>query len=139
MRAVTGTVTPAAPLAMVNMDNFATAVLGVQVHTFGGSTYTLQHSFDDPNDLVSPVDVADMRWQTSLLPPGVAMGNVNASFTIMATPLWFRLMLVSGAMVKATFLQVGEHSHSNITQGPFAPPLMGESAREGSNYAALRK
>jgi hypothetical protein len=140
MRPVTATVFPGQLQAMVNMDNYATAVLGVQLVVAGGSTYVLQHSFDDPCDLISPVPVAQMRWQASLMPPGVVLGNVSVSFAIMATPLWFRLILSTGnGPVRATFLQVGEHSHSNISSGIFAPPKLADELVPGSNYGAMAK
>lgn len=141
MRPISATVTSSNVQAMVRMDDYATAVLGVQiVVSDGATTYSLQHSFDDPNDLISPVPVAQMSWQTGLLPPNVAVGNVSASFQMMASPLWFRLRWASGlGSVRATFLQVGEHSHSNISSGPFAPPKLADEGAPGSNFAAMVK
>ena len=91
MRAITATVTPAAPTAMVRMDNFATAVLGGAIAVLGGAAFTLQHSCDDPNDLVSPVALGSMFWDTSLLPTAAQGGSANVTFEIMASPLWFLL------------------------------------------------
>jgi hypothetical protein len=144
MRAITvslvpGTVTQRT--AYINMDNYATAVLGVQVVCSGGANFWLAHSFDDPNDLVNPVPLANMFWDNSLLPPSVDVSNMSVSFAIMATPLWFRLAMTNNVgAIRATFLQVGEHSHSNISQGPFAPPILGAASMgEGSNYGAMAK
>jgi hypothetical protein len=140
MRAITATVTPAQPTAMVRMDNYATAVLGGAVVCSGGGAFTLQHSSDDPNDLVNPVPFGSMFWDDSLLPAAAQAGSVSVSFQIMASPLWFLLTLTGGVgSVRATFLQVGEHSHSNITSGPFAAPHVSESDRPGSNYGAMIK
>jgi hypothetical protein len=140
MRAITASVTPAAPQAMVRLDNYATAVLGGQVVVSGGAEFALVHSCDDPCDLVSPVPVANMFWDDSLVPPAIQAGDVSGSFQVMACPLYFRLTLTNGVgAARATFLQVGEHSHSNITQGPFAPPRVAGEGVEGSNYGAMPK
>jgi hypothetical protein len=140
MRAITATVTPAAPTAMVRMDNYATAVLGGAIVCSGGGAFTLFHSSDDPCDLVNPVPVGSMFWDNSLLPTAAKSGSVSTSFQIMASPLWFQLNLTGGAgSVRATFLQVGEHSHSNITQGPFAPPHLASEGAPGTNFGAMGK
>jgi hypothetical protein len=101
MRPITATVTSASPSAMVRLDDYATAVLGGQVVCSGGASFVLQHSFDDPNDLVSPVPLASMFWDDSLLPPPAQSGSVSVSFQIMAAPLWMRLTL--GASVPTVF------------------------------------
>ena len=137
MRAITAVATPAAPTAMVRLDNFATAVLGAAIVCSGGGAFTLFHSCDDPCDLVSPVPVGSMFWDNSLLPLAAQSGSANISFQIMTSPLWMRLTLTGGVgAVRATFLQVGEHSHSNISSGKWAPPKLAaeEEVREGSNF-----
>jgi hypothetical protein len=140
MRAITANVTPSAPTAMVRLDNFATAVLGCAIVCSGGGAFTLTHSCDDPNDLVSPVPVGSIFWDNSLLPLAAQAGSANVSFQIMASPLWFKLTLTGGVgAVRATFLQVGEHSHSNISSGPFAPPHLAGAGVEGSNFGAMVK
>jgi hypothetical protein len=144
MRAITATVTPGSAnlQAMIRMDNYATAVLGGQIVALGGASYTLNHSCDDPCDLVSPVPLNSMWWDNSLLPLALqGIVTVSGSFKIMACPLWFRLVLVNGqGSVRVTLLQVGEHSHSNITQGPFAPAgAVDDGVPEGSNFRAMGK
>ena len=99
MRAITATVTPASPTALVRMDNYATAVLGGAVVCSGGGSFTLQHSCDDPCDLVNPVPVGSMAWDNSLLPPAAQSGSANVSFQIMASPLWFQLNLTAATSV----------------------------------------
>lgn len=139
MRAITATVTPSATQAMVRLDNYATAVLGGAIVCSGGGAFTLQHSNDDPCDLVNPVPLGSMAWDNSLLPAGAQSGSTSMSFQIMASPLWFQLNLTNGVgSVRATFLQVGEHSHSNISKGPFAPGSLAELV-PGSNFAAMPK
>jgi hypothetical protein len=140
MRAISATATPAANEKWVRMDNFATAVVGGQIVVAGGAAFMLQHAFEDPNDLIDAVPVSQMRWDNSLLPVAAQVGNTSVSFQIMASPLYFRLILTNGVgSVRATFLQVGEHSHSNITQGPFAPPRVAGEGTPGSNYGAFAK
>jgi hypothetical protein len=122
------------------MDNYATAVLGGQIVCSGGAGFTLFHSHQDPNDLVSPVPLGSMAWDNSLLPPAAQAGTASVSFQIMASPLYFQLNLTGGVgSVRATFLQVGEHSHSNISGGPYAPPRLMEAMKPGSNYGAFPK
>lgn len=141
MRAITATVTPASPTAMVRLDNYATAVLAGTIFVAGGAAFSTFHSNDDPNDLVSPVPQGSMAWQNSLLPSAAQSGSADISFMCMAAPLWFQFNLTNGVgSARLTLLQVGTHSHSNITQGPFAPPHMApEDMRPGSNYGAMIK
>jgi hypothetical protein len=140
MRAISATATPANNTVLVRMDNYATAVVGAAIVVSGGGQFLLDYSFDDPNDLVSPVPVAQMTWDRTLLPPAAQMGTANVSFQMMACPLYFRLTLGLGVgSVRGTFLQVGEHSHSNISSGPFAPPRVAGEGVEGSNYGAMVK
>ena len=74
MRAITATVSPANPQAIVRLDDFATAVVGVQIVASGGAQFTLSHSSDDPNDLVNPIVVAPVApaWTPANLPGLVA-------------------------------------------------------------------
>lgn len=137
MRAITATVTPAATSALVRLDDYATAVLGGAIVCAGGAAFTLQHSSDDPNDLVNPVPVGSMAWDNSLLPSGAQSGTANITFAVRATPIWFKLTLTNAqGSVRATFLQVGEHSHSNVPFGPFAPPHLAGRGGNGSNWDA---
>jgi hypothetical protein len=141
VRPITARVTPANPQAIVRLDNYATAVLGGAIVCLGGAGFTLFHSHDDPNDLVSPVPLGSMSWQNTLLPAAVQAGTASVSFQIMSAPLYFQLNLTGGVgSVRATFLQVGEHSHSNISKGPFAPPkTVDHDLAPGSNYGAMIK
>lgn len=138
MRAITATVAPGATQALIRMDNYATAVLGGAIVCSGGGAFSLFHSHDDPNDLVNPVPVGSMFWDNSLLPTAAKSGSASVSFQIMACPLYFQLNLTGGVgSVRATFLQVGEHSHSNISKGPFAPPKTGDDGLQGTNFGAM--
>jgi hypothetical protein len=140
MRAVTATVTSASPTAMVRTDNFATAVLAGAIFVSGGAAFALTHSSDDPCDLVNPVPLANMAFDNSLLPLAAQSGAASVTFQVMASPLWFQLKLTNGVgSVRATFLQVGTHSHSNISKGPFAPPKLAGEGTPGTNFGAMVK
>lgn len=144
MRAISRTVTPGTGNSQkfVRLDDFATAVLAGTVVVSGGAQFSLFHSFDDPNDLVNPTPVNSMFWDNSLLPTAAKGGTANVTFQIKTCPLYFVVTLMNGVgSARATFLQVGEHSHSNISSGPFAPPMMAdmEDIPAGSNFSAMAK
>ena len=92
-----GTVSAPFVSRMIRMDEWANEAVGVQVAIAGAATFTIQHSFDDPNDLISPVPVAAMFWDSSLIPPGGLQGTVGTSFSIPTSPLWMRLVLNSAS------------------------------------------
>lgn len=101
MRPITRTVGPNAapgtPSSMIRLDEWADAPLGIQVSVQGTVTFAVQHSFDDPNDLINPVPLASMYWGTDLVPLGAAGGaGNNITFSMATAPLWMRLMLISG-------------------------------------------
>ena len=80
-----------------------------------------------------------MRGHPSWSPPLAAQsGTASVSFEVMACPLYFQLNLTNAVgSVRATFLQVGEHSHSNISKGPFAPPHLAAQLEPGTNIGAM--
>jgi hypothetical protein len=81
---------------MIRLDEWADAPLGIQVSVNGTVNYTVQHSFDDPNDLISPVPLASMFWDSGLVPAGAIGGTAGITFSMATCPLWLRLMLNSG-------------------------------------------
>jgi hypothetical protein len=82
---------------MIRLDEWADAPLGIQVSVQGVVIFTVQHSFDDPNDLISPVPLASMFWDSSLVPPATAInGTVGTTFSMATAPLWMRIVLNSG-------------------------------------------
>jgi|HubBroStandDraft_6_1064221.scaffolds.fasta_scaffold2088602_1 hypothetical protein len=102
MRAITTTLGPnaagGATSGMIRLDEWADAPLGVQVAIASGAVnFTVQHSFDDPNDLINPVPLANMFWDTSLCPAGAIGGAAGLTFAIPVAPLWMRIMMNSGA------------------------------------------
>lgn len=88
--------TAPAPSSMIRLDEWADAPIGVQVSVNGVVSYTVQHSFDDPNDLVNPVPQAAMFWDTGLVPAGAVGAAAGITFAIATAPLWLRLLLNSG-------------------------------------------
>lgn len=101
MRPITVSVGPNAaantPSNMIRLDEWADAPVGVQVSMNGTATFTVQHSFDDPNDLINPVPVGSMFWDTGLIPAGGIGGTAGVTFSMATAPLWMRIMLLSGA------------------------------------------
>lgn len=98
MRPITVTAGPAAgPSPMVRLDEWADAPVGIQVSVQGTANYTVQHSFDDPNDLISPVPLANMFWDTGLVPAGAVGGTAGITFSIATAPIWMRLLFNSGS------------------------------------------
>jgi hypothetical protein len=97
-----------------------------------GPQFSIDGSFDDPNSLDFPVPAASMFWWTASQANGA---QAQISFIIAAAPLWARTRLTNGVgQVRATFLQVGDHSHSNITAGKFSPFLMVDDIIPGDNF-----
>jgi hypothetical protein len=100
MRAITRTLGPNAAggaSGLIRLDEWADAPLGVQVSIVSGAVnYTVQHSFDDPNDLISPVPVANMFWDTSFIPAAAIGGVAPTTFAIPTAPLWMRVFMNSG-------------------------------------------
>jgi hypothetical protein len=101
MRAITVNLGPnaagGAVSGMIRLDEWADAPLGVQVAIASGAVdFTVQHSMDDPNDLINPIPLASMFWDTSLLPAGAIGGSAGLSFSVATAPLWMRVMMNSG-------------------------------------------
>jgi hypothetical protein len=100
MRPISVTVGPGTtPLtsAPIRLDEWADAQLGVQVAPIGTANFTVQTSFDEgPDSLVNPIPVGSMVWDSTLLPAGAVAGSAAISFTLLASPLWIRLVLNSG-------------------------------------------
>jgi hypothetical protein len=141
MRPIVARVDSVRTTVMVRMDNYATAVLAVAIACDAGTSFTMFHSYDDPNDLVSPIALASMAWGNNMLPAGAQAGSASLSFALMAAPLWMQLNYAAGpGGVRATFVQVGDHSHSNISSGIFAPKaFLAEGLSYGDNFMAMRE
>ena len=120
MRAITANLSSANPQALIRLDNWWSAALGVQIAVNGTASWTLFHSYDDPNDLVSPVPVGSMVFDHSLVPAGVVGGTASTTFFLATAPTWARLTLNNGlGSARETFTQYSQH-HSMIS--PPMPP-----------------
>jgi hypothetical protein len=98
MRPLTATSGPGVSTSrMVRLDEWADAPVGIQVTVSGAATYTVQHSFDDPNDLVNPVPVGQMFWDTGLVPAGAIGATAGITFSMATAPLWMRLNQTAGS------------------------------------------
>jgi hypothetical protein len=114
-RAITRTATPASPNPMVNLDSWQGSVMGVQAVPSGGAEYTIDCSFDNPNDLIAPVPVGSMAFDTGLIPGTAIASLLGTTFTIPTAPIWIRVNLLNDVgSVRATYVQVGTHSRSNV-------------------------
>jgi hypothetical protein len=101
MRPITVTVGPGTPpltCAPIRLDEWTDAPVGVQVAVNGTVNFTVQHCFDEgPDSLVSPIPVASMFWDTSLIPAAAVNATAGISFAIPTAPVWLRITLNSGS------------------------------------------
>lgn len=79
----------------------AAAILGLGLplggsQSGGAAVYQIDYTFEDPNDLVSPVPLASIHWDASLVPSIAQAGNVSTTFVIPTAPIWARVQLLSG-------------------------------------------
>jgi hypothetical protein len=90
----------------IRLDEWADAQVGVQVVVIGTATFTVQTSFDEgPDSLVNPIPVANMAWDSSLVPTAAVGGAAGLSFALggalgagpSTAPLWIRILLLSGS------------------------------------------
>ncbi len=91
----------------VRFDEWAPAPISAQFTVTGTINYTLQTSFDDPNDLVNAVAPASMDWDSTISPVVGASASTSAAFAI--SPVWARILLNSGSgSVKGAFAQFSQ-------------------------------
>lgn len=138
MRAIMLNVSPGNIQALGRCDNYWGSAFACQVVVTAPATFSLKHSFDDVNDLINPLSVAGMFWDNSMFPAGAQSGSASITFNCSTAPLWVQLNLVSGTgSVRATLLQLGVHSRSNILLGKFAPPRLATAQNgAGGNFWA---
>ena len=89
------------------LDEWAHPPLGVQVAVVGTVAFTVQYSFDEgPDSPTNPVPIAGMFWDSSLIPAGAISGTAGFTFSIPVSPLWIRVLLLSGSgSVRVTVVQ----------------------------------
>jgi hypothetical protein len=132
MRAITAIASPINLQPMVNLDSWQGAAMGVQVNPSGGAEFTIDLTFDNPNDLIYPVPLAQVAWSTTMIPALAVAGTAGLTFSLPTAPIWIRCSLLNGVgQVRATYLQLGRHSRSNIS----VP--QDELLVSGPNFAAV--
>lgn len=91
----------------LRLDSWAFAQVGLQVDVSGTINYTVQQTFDDPNDPTSPVSPASMVWANSGDSAVVAKAVDAQSFYAYA-PTFIRITANSGdGSAKLTAVQYG--------------------------------
>lgn len=92
---------------LVRLDNWSVGTVGVQIDVTGTINCTVQASFDDPNDPVSPVDVANMVWK-DVADTKLVNISADAQGSVDPVPLFLRLHVNSGAgSARMTVVQAG--------------------------------
>lgn len=96
---------------LIRLDNLRfSANLGLQVAAqgLGSSTFTVEYSFDDPNDLINPVAPGAMQWFTDLSPFVNAAAPGSGAMPV--SPAYLRLRLTGTA--GAARLTATQYRHS---------------------------
>jgi len=89
----------------VRFDDFAPGQIGFQCTVSGTVTYTVQTTFDDPNDPKFPVATGSMTWVDSS-DTNVVGASATKQSNFMFAPKYARISLTAGTgSVTATFLQ----------------------------------
>lgn len=92
---------------LVRLDNWSVGTVGVQVDVTGTINCSVQASFDDPNDPVTPVDVANMVWK-AVADANLANISADVQGSVAPIPLFLRLLVNSGSgSARMTVVQAG--------------------------------
>jgi hypothetical protein len=84
------------------------------------AVYAIDYTFEDPNDLVSPVPLASIDWDDTLIPAAVQAGTASTTFVIPTAPIWARVRLLSGSSpVRVVFTQY--EAHRALMVAPMPP------------------
>lgn len=91
----------------LRLDSWAFAQVGIQVDVSGTINYTVQQTFDDPNDPASPVSPASVVWVNSSDSAVVAKA-VDAQSSYAYAPTFIKITANSGTgSAKLTAVQYG--------------------------------
>jgi len=91
----------------VRLDQWTVGDVNVQIIVNGTVNYTLQQTFDDPNDPVAPIDSANVVWFDSS-DANVVNASTNQQAQVYPPPVFARILLNSGnGSLRATFVQTG--------------------------------
>jgi hypothetical protein len=91
----------------VRLDGWAFAQVGLQVDVSGTINYTVQQTFDDPNDPTNPIAAANVIWLNST-DSGVVAKDVDAQSFYAYAPTFIRITANSGTgSARLTAIQYG--------------------------------
>lgn len=91
----------------VSLDSWANNNVGLQVSVTGTVSYTVQYTYDDPNDPVNPVSLANVNWFNSA-DTNVVNASASKTSNFAYAPTYARVVLNSGSgSVRAVFAQYG--------------------------------
>jgi hypothetical protein len=80
----------------VLLDQWAMTGCGIQVTAAGTVNFTIQSTFDDPNDATNPVAAASMTWVTTSDTNAVSKAaSLQTSYSY--TPKYVRCLINSGS------------------------------------------
>ena len=79
----------------VRLDSWAFSQVGLQVDVSGTVDYSVQQTFDDPNDLVAPVPLADVVWLDSG-DAGVVTEGTSKQSSYAYAPTFVKVTINSG-------------------------------------------
>jgi hypothetical protein len=83
------------------------------------AAYQIDYTFEDPNDLISPVPLASINWDNTLIPTVAQQALTSTTFTIPTAPIWARVQLLSGATsVRVIFTQYEAHRATLVARMP---------------------
>ena len=123
MRPIQATITSSNSPVMVRLDQFHGAACACQVVASGGANYTIDTSFDDPDDPVNPVAKASMLWDTGMIPASAVNGINTFTFFLQTAPIYIRVTLNNAlGAVRATFLQYA--AHRSVVSSPMPSSQM---------------
>lgn len=91
----------------VRLDSWAFSQVGIQVDVSGTINYTVQQTFDDPNDLSNPVTPANVIWVNSS-DSAVVSKAVDAQSSYAYAPTYVKITANSGTgSARLTAVQYG--------------------------------
>ena len=95
----------------VRLDSWANNNVGIQVDVTGTVSYTVQYTFDDPDDANYTLGLAGVTWFNSA-DTNVVNASASKTSTFANAPTYARVVLNSGTgSVRAIFAQYGSVSY----------------------------
>ena len=89
--------------------SYSLAVMLAMTNPGASAAYQIDYTFEDPNDLISPVPLASLTWDNTLIPAVAKAAVTSTTFTIQTAPVWARVQCLGGATsVRVVFTQYDE-------------------------------